>query len=92
MDIVDRYPNIKDTSLYTGRVFLDRNMADNATAVSTSALLKINGDSDGDMISTLMLEYKGTNYAYYNKARMEAEKQIRLENKLTKILRLRNCN
>lgn len=83
MDIVDRYPNIKDTSLYTGRVFLDRNMADNATAVSTSALLKINGDSDGDMISTLMLEYKGTNYAYYNKARMEAEKQIRLENKLT---------
>lgn len=83
MDIVDRYPNIKDQSLYTGMVFLDRGIGDNETAVAGHSLLKLNGDSDGDMLSTLFLEYKGTNFAAYNKYRSDAERFVRSDNKLS---------
>ena len=85
MDLVDRYPNIKDQSIFTSRTFLSRNLPDNATALAAQSLLKINGDSDGDMVSSLFLEYKDVNFASYNKQRLEAERFIRNKNKLSDV-------
>lgn len=85
LDISDRYPNISANSLVTTRIYLDENLAANQTKVSRVTTLKYNGDFDGDSTSAHLLrvrnekatgEYFWEDYAQYNKARLDAKKEL----------------
>lgn len=77
MGYVDRYPNIKDTSIRTTRLFLDDNAVDNAANLSAWTTLAINGDSDGDSVSIAAIEHNGINYGMYNANRQQAIQKVK---------------
>lgn len=85
MDILDRYPNIYDTSALTSMTFLDRTLAGNATAYAAHSLLNVNGDLDGDSTSTIKLSKGNVNYALFNKHKQDAMEQIEAELKANNI-------
>ena len=83
-DITDRYPNIKTGSLAATRVFLaeDGDLANNQVKVSLAAMRDMNGDNDGDSISSFRIELKGKNNKRYDGAMYERAKMIAKENKV----------
>ena len=85
MDIIDRYPNIYDTSALTTITFLDRTLPGNSSALSAHSLLLVNGDLDGDLTSTIKLSKGTINYALYNKHREEAMEKMKSELKANNI-------
>ena len=85
MDVIDRYPNIYDTSALSTITFLDRTLSGNASALSGHSLLLVNGDLDGDLTSTIKLSKGSINYALYNKHREDARAQMNKELKANNI-------
>lgn len=83
-DITDRYPNIKTGSLAATRVFLaeDGDLANNQVKVSLAAMRDMNGDNDGDSISSFRIELKGKDNKRYDGAMYERAKMIAKENKV----------
>ena len=80
MDI--RYPLIKPESIFGTRSYLDRNFDNvNVRSVSAFSMLKVNGDSDGDSMSTFQVYLKNTNYALYDHQKREAMRELKFEGK-----------
>ena len=78
MDI--RYPLIKEDSIFGTRSYLDRNFDNkNVRSVSAYSMLKVNGDSDGDSMSTFQVYLKDTNYALYDHQKREAMRELKKE-------------
>ena len=65
MELINRYPNIIDRSVQNVRLFLDKSRPDNGISLAEWTMLKMNGDSDGDSASKLLLEHHGVNYTQY---------------------------
>lgn len=77
-DITDRYPNIKTGSLAATRVFMAENgdLANNQVKVSLAAMRDMNGDNDGDSVSSFRIELKGKDNKKYDGAKYERAKMI----------------
>ena len=73
LGINDRYPNNKSESLYPVRRFLGEGLANNQRKISMSAMMKVNGDNDGDLMSSFRVELKdggeSIDYARFLRAR-----------------------
>ena len=80
MELVNRYPNIIDRSVQNVRMFLDKSRPDNGVSLAEWTMLKMNGDSDGDSVSKMLVEHNGINYAQFNYSR---DRAIRLNKSLT---------
>ena len=75
-----RYPLIKEESIYGTRTYLDRSLdGTNARSVSSASMLKVNGDSDGDSMSTLQVKIRDTSYALYEHQKREAMQELKQE-------------
>lgn len=85
MDILDRYPNIYDTSALTSYTFLDTTLADNATAIAGHTLSNLNGDLDGDSLSTVKIAKNNVNYLLYNKHKEDSMAQMKADLKAQNI-------
>lgn len=79
IDIMDRYPNIYDTSALSTFTFLDRTLSGNASAIAAHSLLDVNGDLDGDLTSTIKLSKGNVNYALFNRHKEMAMDTMRAE-------------
>lgn len=76
-----RYPLIKEESIYGTRTYLDRSLdGTNARSVSSASMLKVNGDSDGDSMSTLQVKIRDTSYALYEHQKREAMQELKQKN------------
>ncbi|MCI6458894.1 MAG: hypothetical protein MSA56_14620, partial [Clostridium sp.] len=53
----------------------------NVRSVSAYSMLKVNGDSDGDSMSTFQVYLKNTNYALYDHQKREAMRELKFEGK-----------
>ena len=69
MMLVDRYPNIRNQSIQNVRMFLDEDAPSGITSLAKHTMLKMNGDSDGDSVSKLLLQRGGVDYTAFNKIR-----------------------
>ena len=65
-DITDRYPNTRNESLASTRVFLGDGLAGNQTKVSAALMLAANGDNDGDSYSSFRVELRDKNGKSYD--------------------------
>lgn len=65
-DITDRYPNTRNESLASTRVFLGGGLAGNQTKVSAALMLAANGDNDGDLYSSVRVELRDKNGKSYD--------------------------
>ena len=65
-DITDRYPNTRNESLASTRVFLGEGLAGNQTKVSVALMLGANGDNDGDLYSSVRVELRDKNGKSYD--------------------------
>ena len=65
-DITDRYPNTRNESLASTRVFLGEGLAGNQTKVSVALMLGANGDNDGDSYSSFRVELRDKNGKSYD--------------------------
>ena len=65
-DITDRYPNIRNESLASTKVFLGDGLAGNQTKVSAALMLGANGDNDGDSYSSFRVELRDKNGKSYD--------------------------
>ena len=79
MDVIDRYPNIYDTSAFTSYAFLDRTLSENATAISGHSLAAEHGDSDGDSQSTIKIAKNEIDYALFNKHKQDSMAAMKAE-------------
>ena len=65
-DITDRYPNTRNESIASTRVFLGEGLAGNQTKVSVALMLGANGDNDGDSYSSFRVELRDKNGKSYD--------------------------
>ena len=65
-DITDRYPNTRNESITSTRVFLGEGLAGNQTKVSVALMLGANGDNDGDSYSSFRVELRDKNGKSYD--------------------------
>ena len=72
MQLVNRYPNIIDRSVQNVRMFLDKSRPDNGVSLAEWTMLKMNGDSDGDAASKMLIERHGVNYTQFDYNRQMA--------------------
>ena len=73
MELVNRYPNIIDRSVQNVRMFLDKSRPDNGVSLAEWTMLKMNGDSDGDAASKMLIERHGVNYTQFDYNRQMAQ-------------------
>jgi hypothetical protein len=66
MELVDRYPNIRQKSVQNVRMFLNKSIPDNAVSLAEHTMIKMNGDSDGDSVSKMLVQYHGVNFSQYD--------------------------
>lgn len=83
MMLVNRYPDIRDKSVVNTRMFLDRNAPSGSTSISAITLAKINGDSDGDSISKMLLQRYGVDYTAFDKIRRDSTNFLNVAKKDT---------
>ncbi len=73
MELVNRYPNIIDRSVQNVRMFLDKDRPDNGVSIAEWTMRKMNGDSDGDAASKMLIERHGVNYTQFDYNRQMAQ-------------------
>lgn len=80
IDMFDRYPNTRTGSIIATHTFLDKTLTQNQSKISVTAMLKANGDNDGDSGSNYLLRFFDDKGRQIDGAYIQRVKNVALEN------------